>query len=396
MGKVSERPVGGPELPSALTVLMIVLAVLFLSGGVIVFLIQLAEAREATGELTRETVMGAVGWLAGSVTVACVLGALAYVVRREYHTSVLLMSILNRLRATPQDGVAPGAARTKLEVQTTPASRATPPQHAAPPAVPASPELLQQMAVQLSELKADLMLSPEQLAIKRSRYLEAIAKELSDQTRAAIKNDEFAQAEQFLARLENEVPGDQRCDELRRLLDRTRKESLARDLKQHLQRVEDLMAVAEFGQAEEAAENFVEAHPTCEQAVQLLERARREGEAYETQMRQKVYKEFQRLAKARQWRAALAAARKLIETCPETHEANSVTLQMSTLEQNARIEEVRQLRDEMRDMIERRRYAEALEIAKDAMKRFPQSHFAVELKGQIARLRELAAGEGSN
>jgi hypothetical protein len=69
---------------------------------------------------------------------------------------------------------------------------------------------------------------------------------------------------------------------------------------------------------------------------------------------------------------------------------------MTTLEQNARIEEVRQLRDEMRDMIERRRYAEALEIAKDAMKRFPQSHFAVELKGQIARLRELAAGEGAN
>jgi len=252
------------------------------------------------------------------------------------------------------------------------------------------------MAVQLAEIKADLMLSPEQLALKRSRHLEGIAKELSDQARTAIESGEFAQAEQFLARFENDVPGDQRCDELRQLLDRTREESLARDLKQHLQRVEDLMAVAEFGQAEEAAQTFAEAHPTCEQAVQLLERARREGEAYETQMRQKVYKEVQRLAKARQWRAALSAARKLIETCPDTHEANSVTLQMTTLEQNARIEEVRQLRDEMRDMIERRRYAEALEIAKDVMKRFPQSHFGGELKGQIARLRELAAGEGGN
>ncbi len=395
MGKRPERPVGGPELPSALAVLLVILSVLFVAGGAIAFLAQLAADREADEQMTRETVVPALAWLAGGVAAACVLWALAYLVRREYDTSILLRNILNRLRPTPHDQV-PLTGATAEPQQTIPAGQAAPPQQPVRAGQTAGTELLQQMAAQLAELKTDLMLSPEQLAIKRSRHLESRAKELSDQTRTAIENGAFAEAEQSLARFADQVPGDKRCDGLRELLDRTREEALARDLKEHLQHVEDLMAVADFDEAVAAARKFAEAHPTCDQAAQLLRRAQREGEAYKTDMRQKIYKEVLRLAKARQWRAALVAARKLIETCPGTQEANTITLRMTTLEENARIEEVRQLRDEMRDMIERRRYAEAIEIAKDVMERFPQSHFAGELKGQIGRLRELAAGDGAN
>ena len=384
MRKVPEERVGGPELPSALAVLMVILSVLFLAGGVIAFLAQLAAAREAGEEMTRETVIPALAWLAVSVTAASVLWALAYLVRREYETSILLRNILNRLRAGQDDQVPLTGATAEPRQQATGGEQ------------PLRTELLQQIAAQLAELKTDLMLSPEQLAIKRSRHLESRAKELSDQARAAIENGAFGEAEQALARFADEVPGDKRCDELRELLDRTREEALARDLKEHLQRVEDLMAVADFDRAEQEARKFAEAHPSCDEAAELLQRAVREGEAYKTDIRQKIYKEVQRLAKARQWRAALVAARKLMETCPNTHEANSIALQMTTLEENARIEEVRQLRDEIRDMIERRRYAEAIKIAKDVMERFPRSRFAGELKGQIDRLRELAAGDGAN
>ncbi|MBL7133892.1 MAG: hypothetical protein ISS78_07330 [Phycisphaerae bacterium] len=384
MRKVPEERVGGPELPSALAVLMVILSVLFLAGGVIAFLAQLAAAREAGEEMTRETVIPALAWLAVSVTAASVLWALAYLVRREYETSILLRNILNRLRAGQDDQLPLTGATAEPQQQATGGEQ------------PHRTELLQQIAAQLAELKTDLMLSPEQLAIKRSRHLESRAKELSDQARAAIENGAFGEAEQALARFADEVPGDKRCDELRELLDRTREEALARDLKEHLQRVEDLMAVADFDRAEQEARKFAEAHPSCDEAAELLQRAVREGEAYKTDIRQKIYKEVQRLAKARQWRAALVAARKLMETCPNTHEANSIALQMTTLEENARIEEVRQLRDEIRDMIERRRYAEAIKIAKDVMERFPRSRFAGELKGQIDRLRELAAGDGAN
>ncbi len=390
MGKRLERPIGGPELPSALAVVMIVLAVLFVAGGTVAFLAQLAGAREAGEEMTREGIIAALGYLAIGVAAACSMGALAYIIRRGYDSSVLLRNILNRLKTGQQDQAPAPAAKKK------PPKRPAPSQQDAPGTQGVDADLLQQMAAQLAEIKTDMMLSPEQLAIKRSRQQESRAKELSDEARTAIEEGEFANAEQILDHFAEEVPGDKRCDELRELLDRTREEALARDLKEHVQRVEDLMAVADFDEAVTEAQQFAEAHPASEQATKLLERAKREGEAYETDMRQKVYKEVQRLAKARQWRAALVAARKLIETCPGTKEANTITLRMSTLEENARIEEVRQLRDEIRDMLERRRYAEAIEIAKDVIERFPQSHFAGELRGQIERLRELAAGEGAN
>ena len=384
MARLPQKTVGGPELPSVLVVLMVTLSLLFVGAGGIACLSRLAEAREAGGELTRESVIAAVAWLAGGVAAASVLWALAYVVRKAYDTTVLLRNILTWLRPALHEPAAPVA------------GQAATPQQAAPPDQTSGTELLQQIAVQLAEVRTNIMLSPEQLEIKRRRYQQRRAGELTGKARQAIEAGKFTEAEQALAALADEVPGDKRCGELREMLERTRAEALARDLQEHVKRVEDLMAVAEFGQAEELARMFVEAHPTCDQAAELLQRARREGAAYQAEIRQKIYKDVQRRAKARQWRAALAAARKLVEACPDSREAESVTLQMTTLETNARLEEVRQLRDEIRDMIERRRYAEAVEIAKDVLKRFPESHFAAELRGQIGRLRELAAGGGAN
>jgi len=371
-------------LPSVLVVLMVALSLLFVGAGGIACLSRLAEAREADGELTRESVIAALAWLAGGVAAASVLGALAYVVRRAYDTVVLLRNILTWLRPAPHEPAAPAAGPTEPAGQ------------AAPPDQTSGTELLKQIAVQLAEVRTNIMLSPEQLEIKRRRYQQRRAGELTGKARQAIEAGKFAEAEQALAMLADEVPGDKRCGELREMLERTRAEALARDLQEHVKRAEDLMAVAEFGQAEELARKFLEAHPTCDQAADLLQRARREDAAYQAEIRQKIYKDVQRRAKARQWRAALAAARKLVKAFPDSREAESVTLQMTTLEKNARVEEVRQLRDEIRDMIERRRYAEAVEIAKDVLKRFPESHFAGELRDQIGRLRELAAGGEAN
>ena len=65
---------------------------------------------------------------------------------------------------------------------------------------------------------------------------------------------------------------------------------------------------------------------------------------------------------------------------------------LSTIQDNARLEEVRELRDQIRDLIERRRYADAIEYAQDLIQRFPDTKAAEELGRQMARLRELAGG----
>ncbi|KKK89020.1 hypothetical protein LCGC14_2737320, partial [marine sediment metagenome] len=68
---------------------------------------------------------------------------------------------------------------------------------------------------------------------------------------------------------------------------------------------------------------------------------------------------------------------------PDSPEATHLSAQMQTLRDNARIEEVRELRDQIRDMLERRRYAEAVKVAEEVMDRYPETQAAAELRGQI-------------
>ena len=88
----------------------------------------------------------------------------------------------------------------------------------------------------------------------------------------------------------------------------------------------------------------------------------------------------------------LAAAERRREAHPGSPEADAVRGQLETLRANARIEEVRVLRDEIRDMIARRRFAEAVERARNVVERFPDTAAAAELRQQMAKLEELAKG----
>ena len=68
---------------------------------------------------------------------------------------------------------------------------------------------------------------------------------------------------------------------------------------------------------------------------------------------------------------------------------------LPTIQDNARIEEVREIRDQIRDLINRRRYGEAVEAAEAVVRRFPDTRAAIELGRQLNRLRELARPPGA-
>ena len=78
--------------------------------------------------------------------------------------------------------------------------------------------------------------------------------------------------------------------------------------------------------------------------------------------------------------------------------ASSVRVVVATpavLAKNARIETVREMRDRITDLIKRRRYNEAAQVARDVIDGFPETQAAVELRSQLPALVSKAnAGEG--
>lgn len=201
---------------------------------------------------------------------------------------------------------------------------------------------------------------------------------------------DFARADRGLDMLQEKVPGDEQIEPLRQQLHDARRAVRDEEVAAATLRAIDLMATGAFEQATTEVLAMAQRYPDEPAVASLLDRVRREGRAFNDERRDRMYNEVVRLAEARQWRQALGEAQRYVQAYPTGPGPDEVRAMLATIEDNARIEEVRELRDQIRDLIERRRYAEAVECARDVIDRFPDTRAAEELGRQMNRLRELA------
>jgi len=256
---------------------------------------------------------------------------------------------------------------------------------------------IKRLAGQIAEVDANVMLTPAQQEIKRSTRQARIAEDLVAKAVEGIEQNDFDAVEKLLRQLVNEVPDNPDHESLQQRLAEARTAARAARVRNEMGRVEDLMAMAAFDQAGQVAQALAAEYPDSEEIRALGDRVQREAETFAVEHRRRLYREVERFAERRQWRQALAAGTKLLEAHPTSPEAESVVAELPTLRENARIEEVRELRDTIGDLLERRRYAEAVAIAEDIVTRFPDTQAARQLGRQLARLKGLArSSDGAN
>lgn len=357
--------------PTTLTTCLTLLAVIAACAGMFPALGRLLSVAAAGETTVLDWALAGcyvlAGWFAGAI-----LWAAAWMVRLQYD------SLLRQRRGSPPPRAASAADRTDAA----PAS--------ATEGQPTQQELLNRMLSELSETNANLLLSQAQREAKGRRRLEVISRELKARIDEAIADGQFARAEKLLENLIESVPDDPDHAGLSQKLLQERRSAEIEDVRRYTRQAENMMSAASFHQAQVAAEELLSMHPDCDKAVALVERVRRETQAFVTEQRLRLYGQVERNAQARRWRAALAAGRRLLESHPNSGEADAVSAQMPTIRENARIEEVREIRDRIRDLLERRRFSEAVIAAEDLTERFPDTQAANELREQMSRLRELA------
>lgn len=243
---------------------------------------------------------------------------------------------------------------------------------------------------ELREIHSTLLLSEPQKQARRAARQGRLTEELRGEFDRLLAGKDIDAAQGVLNRLGDEVPDAPDLSAMEQSLRQVCQEYRSEDIARTTRRVQDFMALADFVQARLQAQALCARYADDEQARDLRTRVDREANAFVAEQVHRLYEEIQRHAEARMWRPALAAARRLLAEYPGTPQADAVAAQIPKLEDNAGIEEVRELRDRIRDMIERRRYAEALDAAMDVIARFPDTQAAIELQGQLERLRQKA------
>jgi len=372
MQHAPRKPDGVKLGPVALQNSLTVLAILLVVTGLVTALFLIVPAA-AERELDARLIFGAVWIVLFGGFGACLCWVATWMIATYYELLFVQRRLLSLLSEPAAD------------------VSATPPVRVERPAD--NRDLLQGILAELQERNANSLLSAEQREAKRRREHAARADELAAEIEQAITSERFSDAREALARLEAEIPDDPRREQWQRQLSAARAHSENEDVRRETSRVEDLMALADFAQAAQAALALRDKHPQSANAAQLIERVHRERNAFELEQRRQLYAEVERRVEAHQWRAAVETGRKLLAAYPDSPESRTVTRQMATLEDNARIEEVRDMRDTIRELLERRRYAEAAVMGKEVIAKFPDTRAAEELRSQLPRLEKLARAD---
>ncbi len=256
--------------------------------------------------------------------------------------------------------------------------------------------ILDAILVQIRELNENILMSQEQRSAKAAIRHDKLRRKLVEEAQAAIDAADFARAGQLVQALAERIPGDENILPLQERLEKARQAARGEEIEASTRSVNDMMAVGAFDRAEAEALDLKLRYPNDQAVTDLLNRVRREGRMFRNERHDRMYNEVVRLAEGRQWRKALKAARQYVQEFPTGASADAVGAMLATMEDNARIEEVRELRDHIRDLLERRRYSEAIDYARDVIERFPDTRAAEELSRQMNRLRELAHSEPAN
>lgn len=244
---------------------------------------------------------------------------------------------------------------------------------------------LEAAAESLGELSA-LGAPAEQISDLKGRILTFFA-ERADR---AILAGDFRRGQDWIAELVSARGDDPRIGELRSRLQRGQAALAAGEFACQKKTVEDMLALADYERAERAVEAMVDALGETDEIRAFVVQVKGEAAAFREEQLKRMLAEVRQYAEARQWRKALEAAREVIREHARTRQAEEVRGMMPLIEENARIEEVRQLRDRIADLIERKRFGEAVETAQDVIRRFPDTQAAAQLTREIDKLRKRA------
>jgi len=264
---------------------------------------------------------------------------------------------------------------------------------AAPAAPPVDPQHLERMARLLEEIRDNVLLTDEERRRKRERLEAMERRERAVQIQQALDAGEFHRARQLLLELERRVGGDETTRELAEHIEEAARQAEAEDVAAATRQVEDLMSLTAWERAIQVANGLIDRHPDSLAARQLLARVQRERQVHQQEHRNRLHVDIQRHVSRREWRRALELARQLIDAYPESVEAEALRAQMDTLRANAEIEHRKELEAEYKRLCEQRRFDEALALAREVVATYPDSPQARVLRQQIPQLEKRLAAE---
>ncbi|NLE29284.1 MAG: outer membrane protein assembly factor BamD [Phycisphaerae bacterium] len=230
-------------------------------------------------------------------------------------------------------------------------------------------------------------------AARKKKY-ELHAYEESKQTFAQVDRlaaaREWSQIRLLMERLIYKYPNNLEPKRHFEQLEEMRKRLFPDELAQSRKTINDLIAISAWDKAVQHARTLLSNHPDMPQARELEAQVLSDRKKFRDEHLKRMAGDIQKLIARKRWNDSLGIARQLIEKYPDSVEAEALRLQMNTMEDNAEIEKRQELEEQIKDLVKRRNFIQAVEMAKYVIATYPSSPQAAVLRNQISKLEELA------
>jgi len=155
---------------------------------------------------------------------------------------------------------------------------------------------------------------------------------------------------------------------------------------------DDLIAASRFDDAVALVEGLLKKFPDHDSTRTLLSRVRHEAQTYHDEQCNRYYELIQEHAQNRNWVSAVQAAHRLIHDFPDSKESAEAQTMMPTLVDNARLQEVRDYREAIRDLLAHGKFADLVSLGETILENYPETALADELRTKLPLWRQQAEG----
>jgi tetratricopeptide (TPR) repeat protein len=247
----------------------------------------------------------------------------------------------------------------------------------------------------LEEIREFTLMTDREREERLHKVVEQRKRQLANEVMELIGKQEWARAENHVTMLETHFPTDPYTTGCRRDLNIARKAAEYDAVLETRQRVEGLVMMESYDAALASCTKLVENFPSNADARALLQRITREREIHIDANGQKLFEDIRVAIDRREWKHALTLAHRMLNRFPHHVRTLQIRDQFETIQDNAEIQERQEIEVQIEELVRSNRYAEAIGLGEDVVRRFPHSPQAQTLQGSVLpRLREVLQQDG--
>lgn len=254
-----------------------------------------------------------------------------------------------------------------------------------------------QMARQITELVQvtrdlrDVMLLSEHERNLRSREeSRALVEQLERDIPVLLREHNWEEARHRVQQAQMRFPSLSAWEALADQVEQARMKFESRDIENATREVNDLIALSAWDRAVLVAQEALHRHPRSEAAAELVRKVSQQREKATSDERARLMARAQDATNRRDWPEALRLVNEILERFPKSIEARDLRQQLPTLQANAEIHTRQRMEAEIRELIQQRRFNDALRKARTLVGRYPDSPQAAALQETLKKLEERA------